>query len=162
MSFPLPFIPKHDWHSGGRKFGAARANGRKHAGCDLLADPGTEVIAVRSGVVLRSPYKFYLAKSGDWTYALEVVNKDGKVVRYTEIARTADGIKTGVAVQEGQTIGFVGAAKMLHFELYAGTENGPLTDRSRKGFQRRADLRDPTEFLDSLKFELYCAMATDQ
>ena len=27
MSFPLPFVPKHDYHSGGRCYGANRANG---------------------------------------------------------------------------------------------------------------------------------------
>src|SRR5688572_20190071 len=100
MSFPLPFVPKHDYHSGGRRFGAARTNGRKHAGCDLLADPGTEVLAVRPGVLLRGPYKFYLAKSGDWTYAIEVKHKEGYVVRYTEVARVADGVETGAAVTE--------------------------------------------------------------
>ncbi len=159
MSFPLPFIPKHDYHSGGRRFGASRPNNRTHAGCDLLADPGTEVLAVRQGILLRGPYKFYLAKSGDWTYAIEIRHNEGFVVRYTEVARVADGVKTGVSVAEGQTIAYVGAARMLHFELYSGTESGPLTDRKRKGFQRRADLQDPTEFLDTLRSELYCQMA---
>ncbi|MFL9921642.1 peptidoglycan DD-metalloendopeptidase family protein [Paraburkholderia fungorum] len=159
MSFPLPFVPKHDYHTGGRRYGAARPNGRKHAGCDLLAPPGTPVMAVRPGLILKSPYKFYQAKNGAWTYALEVKHREGFVVRYTELDRCADGIKTGVSVAEGQTIGYVGAALMLHFELYAGTEHGPLTDRGRVGFQRRADLLDPTSFLDSLCTELYCKMA---
>jgi murein DD-endopeptidase MepM/ murein hydrolase activator NlpD len=158
MSFPLPFVPEHDYHTGGRRFGAQRPNGRKHAGCDLIAKPGTPIIAVDRGLVLRSPYKFYLAKSGDWTYALEVTHTGGYIVRYTEIGGVADGIKTGVHVQEGQTIAYVGAAKMLHLELYEGTVHGPLTDRSSAGFQRRADLQDPTGFLDSLRAELYCPM----
>lgn len=155
MSFPLPFYPTHDYHSSGRVFGAHRPNHRKHAGCDLLAPPGTAIMAVRKGVVLRSPYKFYQAKSGDWTMALEVRHEAGFVVRYTEVSHVADGIQTGVSVQEGQVIAFVGAAKMLHFELYKGTLHGPLTDRSSAGFQRRGDLQDPTDFLDSLRTEMY-------
>jgi len=38
---------------------------------------------------------------------------------------------------------------MLHFEMYEGTATGDLTDRSSKGFERRKDLMDPTEYLDS-------------
>jgi len=157
MSFPLSFYPQHDYHSGGRVFGAHRPNNRKHAGCDLLAPPGTPIMAVRRGVVLRSPYKFYQAKSGDWTMALEVRHEAGFVVRYTEVASVADGIHTGVSVAEGQVIAYVGAAKMLHFELYEGMLHGPLTDRSSAGFQRRGDLQNPTEFLDSLRTEMYSA-----
>ena len=36
----------------------------------------------------------------------------------------------------------------LHFETYAGTAQGPLTDRENPPFMRRADLQDPTAFLD--------------
>jgi len=162
MSFPLPFVPKHTYHTGGCRFGADRPNGRKHAACDLLAPLDTPVLAVARGLILRSPYKFYRAKNHVWTYALEVKHTKGYIVRYTEVARCAEGIETGVSVEEGQTIAYVGAALMLHFELYKGTEHGPLTDRSRTGFQRRADLLDPTKFIDSLRQELYSQMATAQ
>ena len=162
MSFPLPFVPKHTYHTGGCRFGADRPNGRKHAACDLLAPLDTPVLAVARGIILRSPYKFYRAKNHVWTYALEVKHTKGYIVRYTEVARCAEGIETGVSVEEGQTIAYVGAALMLHFELYKGTEHGPLTDRSRAGFQRRADLLNPTSFIDSLRQELYSRMATAQ
>jgi hypothetical protein len=36
---------------------------------------------------------------------------------------------------------------MLHFELYSGTATGPLTDRTRTGFERRRDLVNPTDYL---------------
>jgi hypothetical protein len=38
---------------------------------------------------------------------------------------------------------------MLHLEMFAGTEQGPLTNRENPPFLRRADLVDPTAFLDS-------------
>ena len=39
---------------------------------------------------------------------------------------------------------------MLHFELFGGTASGPLTVMSASGgFQRRADLIDPSGFLDA-------------
>ena len=37
----------------------------------------------------------------------------------------------------------------LHLELFAGTAQGPLTDRNHPPFMRRGDLVDPTAFLDS-------------
>jgi hypothetical protein len=41
------------------------------------------------------------------------------------------------------------AQSMLHLELFASTAQGPLTDRNHQPFMRRADLVDPTAFLDS-------------
>jgi hypothetical protein len=37
---------------------------------------------------------------------------------------------------------------MLHFEMYGNTVAGPLTQRSNRPYERRADLVDPTNFLD--------------
>jgi hypothetical protein len=44
---------------------------------------------------------------------------------------------------------------MLHLEIFAGTTQGPLTNRENPPFLRRADLVDPTAFLDS------CTAATN-
>jgi hypothetical protein len=41
------------------------------------------------------------------------------------------------------------AQSMLHLELFAGTAQGPLTDRNHPPYMRRGDLVDPTAFLDS-------------
>jgi murein DD-endopeptidase MepM/ murein hydrolase activator NlpD len=59
-----------------------------------------------------------------------------------------------VAVKAGQVLGYVGkmhtvAQSMLHLELFAGTAQGPLTDRNHPPYMRRGDLVDPTAFLDS-------------
>ena len=94
MTFPLRKRPAASYHERPRAFGAPRANGaRKHAGCDLYAPAGTEVLAVEDGTVLRGPYLFY-----DVVYALEVQHPSG-IVRYGEIACAAEGIATGVAVK---------------------------------------------------------------
>ena len=39
---------------------------------------------------------------------------------------------------------------MLHFELYAGTIAGKLSNRNNKPHERRADLLNPTPLLDRL------------
>ena len=41
------------------------------------------------------------------------------------------------------------AQSMLHLEMFAGAAQGPLTDRQNPPFMRRADLQDPTAFLDA-------------
>ncbi len=107
------------------------------------------MFAVADGRVLRGPYPFY-----DVVYALEVEHPGLGVVRYGEITRNvAPGIAPNAPVAAGQVIGYVGKMRaisesMVHFELYSGAGSGPLTDRARAPYSRRADLVDPTEFLD--------------
>lgn len=148
--FPFRKRPQESYHERPRAFGSPRDNGaRSHAGCDLYAPAGTEILAVADGKILRGPYPFY-----DGVAALEVDHPSIGIIRYGEISHAADLIRPGVEVKAGQVIAFVGKMvhvpqSMLHFELYGGTGNGPLTDRTRPPFLRRADLVDPTEFLDA-------------
>jgi murein DD-endopeptidase MepM/ murein hydrolase activator NlpD len=147
-TFPLPFRPKENYHTGGRKFGANRDGGRKHAACDLIAPKGTQICAVEDGDVVGFHKDFYHG-----TDALEFKLKpSGRIVRYCEIKGLAPGVHVGSGLKEGDPIAFVGkmhSSSMLHFELYEGTATGNLTDRSNKPFQRRKDLIDPTEYLDN-------------
>jgi hypothetical protein len=145
--FPLRKKPAQDYTSGGRAFGSMRAGNRKHAGCDLIAFPGTEILAMADGVVSRGPYYFY-----EGTYALEIKHDNGMVVRYGEISqRVPAGISAGTSVSRGQIIARVGqlnsGSSMLHLEMYEGYENGPLTQTG-NSYVRRSDLTDPTPYLD--------------
>ena len=156
MTFPLRQRPAADYHVRPRSFGSPRGvtpqspgGTRKHAGCDLYALPGTEILAMEAGAVTRGCYLFY-----DVVYALEVTGVSGHVIRYGEIAGTAPGIFQDGTIAEGQVIAYVGKMEtvsqaMLHLEVYSGTATGPLTDRNSPGFERRADLIDPTEMLDA-------------
>lgn len=158
-SFPLPIAPSADYKSAGRKFGAGRDGGaRLHAGCDLIAPPGTPICAIADGIVRNGPYYFY-----NGSYALEVTH-GGMVVRYGEILPTAvvkkdlaflADIKAGASVKKGQVIAYVakmtGGSSMLHFECYSNSQlTGALTDKSKSGgkYKRRSDLLDPTNLLD--------------
>jgi murein DD-endopeptidase MepM/ murein hydrolase activator NlpD len=149
-TFPFRSRPVQSYKEPPRSFGASRDNGaRKHAGCDLYAPVGTEILAVEAGTVTRGCYLFY-----DVVFALEVTGVSGRVVRYGEISAAAPGIRLGSQVSEGQVIAHVGKMKtvaqsMLHLEAYAGTAQGPLTNRENPPFMRRADLQDPTTFLDA-------------
>ena len=157
MTFPLHNRPAVSYKDSPRRFGAARGNGRKHAGCDLYAPAGSLIMAMQSGVVLGNPYLFY-----DVVYAVEVQHADGSICRYGEIAADCP-LKKDDSVLEGQPIARVGKMQhvkqsMLHLEWYAGTATGPLTDRRKPPFMRRADLTDPTPILDSAQLAM---MVTD-
>jgi murein DD-endopeptidase MepM/ murein hydrolase activator NlpD len=148
-TFPLPFKPKQDYHRGGVSFGWKRDGGaRKHAACDLIAPKGTEIYAVEDGEVVSKPYPFYHG-----TFALEFkLTASGRIVRYGEISKAAKGVAVGSKLKEGDVIAYVGKmykSSMLHFEMYEGTAAGGLTDRSNPPFQRRKDLMNPTDYLDS-------------
>lgn len=165
-TFPLHARPSLSYHESPRSFGARRDGKRKHAACDLYASAGTPILACLDGKVTRGPYLFY-----DVVYAIEVQHADGSVIRYGEIAERGHhgpAALYGDVVKEGQVIAYVGRMQsvkdsMLHFEMYTGVEPGPgqhggagggkwlamLTDTQRPPFMRRADLLNPTAFLDA-------------
>ena len=146
--FPLRQKPSLSYKDGGRQFGADRPGGRKHAGCDLIAPKGTEILAMADGKVIVGPYAFF---SG--TNAIEVKHDNGMVIRYCEIGQMLPrGIQVGARVSKGQVIAYVGrlhsGSSMLHLEMYQGTQNGALTQAGNRPYQRRSDLLDPTDILD--------------
>ena len=148
--FPLRKRPETDYHKAPLSFGSGRSGGaRKHAGADLYAPVGTEILAIDDGTVVRGPYLFY-----EGTYAIDIRHPQG-LVRYCEFSGAIGGLKVGDKVKCGQPIAKVGklqniANSMLHLELYSGSSDAVLTDTTRPPFMRRADLVDPTALLDSL------------
>ncbi len=161
--FPLATLPRTDWTQAPRAYGSNRSSGaRAHAGCDLYASIGTSIHAVRAGVVLRDPYPFYAE-----TDALEIDHGDF-LIRYGEIQpgsplRKGDRVIAGQFIAKvGRLVGISVPSAMLHLEMYAGTASGRLTvaedESARRAdgvpFLRRADLIDPTPYLDRWKLHL--------
>ena len=148
--FPLHSRPAASYKEAPRSFGCNREKDRKHGGCDLYAPEGTEVLAVKDGIVIQGPYAFYLG-----TVALEI-NHGDFTVRYTEMKdKNVAGVHAGAKIKAGQVIGYVGKMDginetMLHFEMYSGTITGQLTDRQNPPYQRRSDLINPTDYLDKM------------
>lgn len=131
-----------------RSFGSKRSQGRTHAGCDLYAPLGSEVLAISAGRVV-SARKFYMG-----TFEVSIDHGALGVVRYGEIA-VAPGLDLKSNVEAGQVIGYVaslgrGIPPMLHIEQFKGGRVGPLTDRSNPPYLRRADLVDITPLLDDM------------
>lgn len=137
---------------GSRTFASSRGGGKRaHAGLDFVAPHGTKVYAITSGTVQRVAV-FYQN-----TWAVEVANDDGSILRYCEIKTD---LKVGDYVKQGDIIGTIlradGGTEMLHMEVYLGDGEGMLTQSSNKtylyvsekNYMRRADLVDPTFLKD--------------
>ena len=148
MKFPIPFVPKITY-KGGNGFGADRSKvrkGLKHAANDLAANPGTPVMAMTCGQVVRGPYPFFMG-----TFAIEVKHPDF-IARYCEIAKQTE-VKVGDDVLEGQVIAYVGdqpGQDMLHLEFFTGKLKGDLSysPGAHPPYDRRDDVFDGTQYLD--------------
>lgn len=150
-TFPTRQRPTDSYMTGMRRFGASRSGGRRlHAAADLYRTRNEPVVAAASGTVIRDRYYFY-----EGTYAIEVKHSGGRVARYGEVTgQAAPGVGPNKSVAKGQVIGYIGkvssgcCSPMLHFELYAGTASGALSQSGTR-YQRRSDLMDPSPLLQS-------------
>jgi murein DD-endopeptidase MepM/ murein hydrolase activator NlpD len=102
-------------------WGAPRSGGRAHKGVDMLAPRGTPVAAVFSGSVSR------LSTSSLGGITLWVRSSAGDTFYYAHLQGYADGVRAGMAVTEGDVLGFVGTTgnappnvPHLHFEFHPG------------------------------------------
>lgn len=164
--FPIAERPKNNYRQHPGVFGTTRDGGRRlHAGSDLYADLYDPVRAVAPGKVVRGPIDFYMR-----TYQVTVKHNGGFIARYGEIApqtrNRGRGVEVGATVKTGQPLGKVGqcinnrgrkiAPPMLHFELYTGRlgTGAELTQIGRGRFSRRADLINPTTYLEKWQRQL--------
>lgn len=166
-TFPLPRAVTHSYlpqPPNSRHFDSPRANppGRRHGAVDLYCPHGTPVLACETGVCTVEglpnhpcPYAFVrYDQSAPHVLALEVKCDSGLVIRYGECLFLPH-VKRGYRVHEGEQIGWTVRMKgltppgdcMLHFELYQGTLEGPLSQPSALPYCRRADLLNPTVYL---------------
>jgi murein DD-endopeptidase MepM/ murein hydrolase activator NlpD len=133
------------------RFNAPRGGGRKHGGCDLAAAVGTPVYAVDSGIVLKVARGF--DQYGTQVISIEhgdIYDDDYIIVRYCEVDTPM--VFDGATVEKGQMIAKVGkqpGGTQLHIEIYSGYESGEFLQETSLPYKRRADLLDPTPFLNS-------------
>lgn len=76
---------------------------RPHHGVDYAAPTGTPVHSVGDGVIIKKGYQ----KRGAGNY-IKIKHNSVYITLYGHLSRFARGIKKGVAVKQGQTIGYVG------------------------------------------------------
>lgn len=92
---------------------------RAHRGVDYGAPRGTAIWSVGDGVVT------YSGRKGGYGRVVYIRHKNGLTTRYAHLNGYGKGIRTGVRVQQKQTIGYVGSSGLatgphLHFELLRG------------------------------------------
>jgi murein DD-endopeptidase MepM/ murein hydrolase activator NlpD len=100
-----------------------------HAGVDFAAPPGTPILAAGTGkVVMAGP-------NGGYGNYVKLQHTSDVATAYAHMSRIGPGIKPGVAVRQGQVIGFVGSTGMstgphLHYEFHrGGRQVNPLAQK---------------------------------
>jgi murein DD-endopeptidase MepM/ murein hydrolase activator NlpD len=76
---------------------------KAHLGTDYAAPTGTPIMSVGDGVVIEASYS-----SGNGNY-VKVRHNSTYTTQYLHMSKFAKGIRQGVAVKQGQVIGFVGS-----------------------------------------------------
>ena len=110
-----------DTYGQSRDLGTRGDGTRGHNAIDIMAPRGTPVLAAAAGTI----EKLFLSKAGGNT--LYERSPDGKAIYYyAHLDSYAPGVVEGMAVQPGQTLGFVGSsgdadpgAPHLHFAIMA-------------------------------------------
>ncbi len=90
-----------------------------HAGVDFSASSGTPILAAGNGKVAMAGF------NGGYGLYVKLQHTQDVATAYAHMSRLGPGIKPGVAVRQGQVIGFVGSTGMstgphLHYEFHRG------------------------------------------
>jgi murein DD-endopeptidase MepM/ murein hydrolase activator NlpD len=148
--FPLPKKVDSYKTNYSCRFGAPRGTNRKHGGVDLAAAVGTPVYAVGDGVVIEVAGNF--DQYGTSVVSIEhgdIYDDDYCIVRYGEVDTIM--VQIGASVSAGDMIAKVGkqpGGTQLHLEMYDGTESGQFLQPNNLPYKRRADIIDPTPYMD--------------
>ena len=89
---------------------------RPHHGLDYAAAAGTPVSAVGDGAIL------FAGWSGDYGNLIIIRHRNGYKTYYGHLSKIGAGIRTGIQVDQGRIIGYVGATGLatgphLHYEM---------------------------------------------
>lgn len=101
-------------------------NWRAHTGVDFAAPKGTRIWATADGTVE------FVGVKGGYGNCLEIRHSGGITTLYAHLSGFAKGLKRGVRVQQGESIGFVGATGFatgphLHYEFkISGIHQDPM------------------------------------
>jgi len=135
-----------------RGFARNKEGGRFHAGTDILADYGKDVVSIEDGLVKNIFLFTYPAldryNKYEKTYAIAIQHDDGNYALYCEVQRPK--LKIGQKVKAGQKIVKVGRIfahkpkhTMLHFEYHS-----KLPKKTTKWYVRKR----PKGLLSSTKY----------
>jgi murein DD-endopeptidase MepM/ murein hydrolase activator NlpD len=129
---PLKFEPRITSHFSRRRLHPVHNTVRAHTGVDYGAPYGAGVIAVADGTVVSAGW------AGGGGNQVRIRHDGGIETYYMHLSAFATGIRAGARVEQGQTIGRVGATGTatgphLHFSLHkGGAFVDPVAERRRQ------------------------------
>lgn len=111
-----------------RRFHPVQKRYKAHLGTDYAAPTGTPILAVGSGVVTHAQYSKY---NGNY---VKIRHNGTYTTQYLHMSKIGKGIKPGVRVKQGQTIGYVGSTGLATgpHVCYRFWKNGVQVDSRRE------------------------------
>lgn len=135
-----------------RRFHPVLKRNKAHLGTDFAAPRGTPVFATANGVVSRAG-----RTRGNGNF-VKIKHNDTYSTQYLHFTRIAKGIRPGVAVKQGQTIGYVGSTGLATgpHVCYRFWKNGRQVDPLRQKLPSpppmdKEDLPQYMVYMDSVK-----------
>ena len=108
---------------------------RQHTGVDWAAPSGTPILAAGDGTVEK------VGREGGYGNYVRIRHANGFATAYAHMVRFAPGMEKGVAVKQGQIIGYVGSTGLstgphCHFEVMVNNQYvNPMTIQVPRGLQ---------------------------
>jgi len=123
LKYPLDFTRISSRYSGGR-YHPVQKRVKAHRGTDFAAPKGTPIRSVGDGIVLEARYSQF---NGNY---VKVKHNATYATQYLHMSKIASGIRPGVKVKQGQTIGFVGSTGLAtgNHLCYRFWKNGVQVD----------------------------------
>ena len=111
-----------------RRFHPVQKRYKAHLGTDYAADPGTPIMSTGDGVVTEARYGQY---NGNY---VKIRHNGTYTTQYLHMSKIKSGIRPGVAVKQGQIIGFVGSTGLATgpHVCYRFWKNGQQVDHRRE------------------------------
>jgi murein DD-endopeptidase MepM/ murein hydrolase activator NlpD len=126
LKYPVKFSRISSRYSG-RRFHPVQKRYKSHKGTDFAAPQGTPIRSVGDGVITESRYSKY---NGNY---VKIKHNSIYSTQYLHMVRRAPGMRPGVKVKQGQTIGYVGHTGLANGNhvCYRFWKNGQQVDALR-------------------------------
>ena len=138
-----------------RRFHPVQQRWKAHLGTDYAAPKGTPIWATANGTVIAASYT-----SGNGNY-VKIKHDETYTTQYLHMTGFAEGIKKGVYVEQGQTIGYVGSTGLATgpHVCYRFWKNGKQIDHRAEKFPSSVPMVDSLlpsylEYIEPIKARL--------
>ena len=138
-----------------RRFHPVQGRWKAHLGTDYAAPKGTPIWSVGDGTVIAASYT-----SGNGNY-VKIKHNETFTTQYLHMTKFADGIKKGVRVRQGETIGYVGSTGLATgpHVCFRFWKNGKQVDHRQEKFETAEPVREENKdefklIRDKVKAEL--------